>query len=51
MPLQSLMSERNITVRQLARQADIPYSTLKDICDGRARFQNSALEAFQSLYV
>ena len=49
MPLQSLMSERNITVRQLARQADIPYSTLKDICDGRARLERCAAETVYKL--
>ena len=44
MTINELIKEKNITKYRLAKNSGIPYTTINDICNGKARIEKCSAE-------
>ena len=44
MTLREILKEKKMTVYRLARESKVPYSTVNDICSGRAQLEKCSAE-------
>ncbi|MCL2672726.1 MAG: helix-turn-helix transcriptional regulator [Clostridiales bacterium] len=44
MTIQEHLAERNITKYRLSKESGVPYSTVQDICSGKARIEKCSVE-------
>lgn len=49
MTIQNLMSKKNITKYRLSKRSGIPYTTLTDICSGKAQLEKCSAETIYKL--
>lgn len=49
MTIQSLMQKKNITKYRLSKNSGIPYTTLTDICSGKAQLEKCSAETIYKL--
>jgi len=47
--IQELMAKKNITKYRLSKNSGVPYSTISDICSGRARLEKCSAETIYLL--
>ena len=44
MTLEEIMNQRNFTKYRLSKISNFPYTTISDICSGKAQFQKCSAE-------
>ena len=49
MTIPEAMRQRNMTIYRLAKESSVPYATLNDICNGKARLEKCSAETIYKL--
>ena len=49
MTIRDAMRQRNMTIYRLAKESSVPYATLNDICNGKARLEKCSAETIYKL--
>ena len=44
MMIQDVLNEKNMTIYRLAKESGVPYATVNDICNGKARIEKCSAE-------
>ena len=47
--LNEIMNRKNMTMYRLSKTADVPYSTISDLCSGKTRIEKSSVETIYRL--
>ena len=49
MTIQDAMKNKNMSIYRLAKESSVPYATLNDICNGKARLEKCSAETIYKL--
>lgn len=49
MTIQEAMRQRNMSIYRLAKTSEVPYATLNDICNGKARLEKCSAETIYKI--
>ena len=49
MMLQDVLREKSMSIYRLAKESDLPYATVNDICNGKARLEKCSAETVYRL--